>query len=160
MLFARRWQVEMREKRYTESSGLAHSLETKMEKAGTKMKIIIGLNMTWRMCGWESFEIRLLRDCPYCTLYMTANEIIWGIYTSDRWGVNSATLCLPLRDTELSSQLVAHFERQCAESKDIALVTFYLFRAQEIQNWHGTGQTIVLGIMSGRLSNIKIQRTG
>lgn len=75
--------------------------------------------------GVGSFEIRLLRDCPYCTLFITDHEIIWGLYLSDRRGVESAALRLPRRQSGLASQLQDHFKTQWRSSKEMTLVTFF-----------------------------------
>lgn len=71
-----------------------------------------------------SFEIRLYDGCPYFTFFRVDDEIIWGIYTSEKRGVNSAAFRLKVGNDALSSQLEGHFNIIWERSKSACLVQY------------------------------------
>ena len=71
-----------------------------------------------------SLEIRLYDGCPYFTFFRVDDEIIWGIYTSEKRGVNSAAFRLRVGNNALSSQLVGHFNILWERSKSACIVQY------------------------------------
>jgi len=79
-----------------------------------------------------SFEIRLMTECPYCTLYMTDNEILWGLYTSNRRGFDSAVMRLTRGVGVVARQLEEHFEYMWEKNHDNMLVSFFANKRPEV----------------------------
>lgn len=57
-----------------------------------------------------SLEIRIIDHCPHFTLYRTDEDILWGIYTSETRGTNSAVLNVNKENQRLFNQLTGHFD--------------------------------------------------
>ncbi len=65
-----------------------------------------------------SLEIRVMDHCPHFTLYRTDDQILWGMYTSNTRGINSAVLRVGDNNRELFTQLMKHFDTLWMRSID------------------------------------------
>jgi len=72
-----------------------------------------------------SFEIRAMDVCPYFTFFKKDDLILWGLYTCDKPGTESAVLRVEKENAILSKQLDRHFEKLWNNHQDNWLVLFH-----------------------------------
>lgn len=71
-----------------------------------------------------SFEVRLYDGCPYLTIFRADDEIVWGLYTAEKRGVNSAAFRSKKGGSMLSGQLESHFDAIWERSRSACLVRY------------------------------------
>lgn len=71
-----------------------------------------------------SFEVRLYDRCPYMTLFRADDELIWGLYTAEKRGVNSPAFRSVRGRSVLAGQLEGHFNVIWERSKSTSLVRY------------------------------------
>lgn len=71
-----------------------------------------------------SFEVRLYDGCPYLTIFRADDEIVWGLYTAEKRGVNSAAFRSKKGDSALSGQLEGHFNVIWERSRSACIVRY------------------------------------
>lgn len=71
-----------------------------------------------------SFEVRLYDGCPYMTLFRADDELIWGLYTAEKRGVNSPAFRSVRGGSVLAGQLEGHFNVIWERSKSTSLVRY------------------------------------
>lgn len=74
--------------------------------------------------GEGSFEVRLYDGSPYLTIFRADDEIVWGLYTAEKRGINSPAFKSIKGGSTLSNQLEGHFNIVWERSRSATLVRY------------------------------------